>query len=713
MASDMTIDQLRRSLAIPEAISTHEFELVKNMGLLASDPNKSCVARELVLRALENRQAFRTTRPIIDALVRSVGLYPYADPDQLDLRDTIAYEYRRPLNMAEDFVFHREQAEAYQRLLAGDSVILSAPTSFGKSRIIDAMIASGKFSNVAVIVPTLALIDETRRRLSQFSDSYKIVTHLSQRPAEKNVFVLTAERAVAYEHFPTIEFFVIDEFYKLDDLGEGPSANPDRAVALNIALQKLWRMGGQFYMLGPNIERIPEEVKKELRCHLHFTDFTTVIAEHHRVPRKGKDLDRLVEVCRSLKEPTLIFCRSPARANAVARRLLHEGVGSDATELHSAAEWASRNYHPEWIWGNAIVKGIGVHHGRLPRALAQYTVRMFNDLKLRFLICTSTLIEGVNTKAKNVIIFDDKIAKEKIDFFTFNNIKGRSGRMFEHFIGHVYLFTEPPEEQLPFVDFPLLTQDRRTPSSLIVQIDDDELAPSARDRAKKWAEQEVLPMSILRANSAIDPDAQIALARELQNVTTRASQLLSWRTMPDRNELPYVCDLIWSYFVQSPRSSAGVFSGRQLAFKIRQLMRYRDASERVRQELRPGQYVAKTPDEAVERVLQFERTWAGFQFPRYLMAVSRIQDHVLGALRLPTGNYSYFASQVECLFRNPVVAALDEYGIPLQVAERIQQVLGTDKDLDLALLNLKQANLKKVRLDAFERELLEDAQRAL
>ena len=36
---------------------------------------------------------------------------PYLDPDQLDFRDQMAYEFHRPLKMAGDFVFHREQAE--------------------------------------------------------------------------------------------------------------------------------------------------------------------------------------------------------------------------------------------------------------------------------------------------------------------------------------------------------------------------------------------------------------------------------------------------------------------------------------------------------------------------------------------------------------------------------------------------------------------------
>jgi hypothetical protein len=709
MADYMNIDEIRTILNAPELIAKNEFDIVKNIGLLVNDPDKSDMARELVLRVLEQRKQFRTTQPIIEALTRAVGLFPYNDPDQLELRDLIAYEYHRPLNMPEDFVFHREQAEVYHRLLAGDSVILSAPTSFGKSRIIDAMIATNKFDHIAVIVPTLALIDETRRRLSQFSDRYKIITHLSQHPGDRNIFVLTAERAVAYKNFPKIEFFVIDEFYKIDALDEDDT----RTVALNVALQRLLKMGGQFYMLGPNVAKIPIGIQEKYRCYFYLTRFTTVIAEHKPVGGTGSDIDRLVALCRTLIDPTLIFCRSPARVNEIAQLLLDNNVGVQVPELASASKWSAKAYHPEWIWGRAIVNGIGIHHGRLPRSIAQYTVRTFNDLKLRFLICTSTLIEGVNTKAKNVIVFDNQIAKQKIDFFTFNNIKGRSGRMFEHFIGNVYLFASPPQEELPFVDFPLFSQDERTPDSLIVQIFEDDLRDKARERTQKWTDQDVLPISIIRANATIDPIAQIELAKKLHDESVVASEMLSWNQTPSPDQLRYVCQLIWDYLISASRSKGGVFSYKQLAFKIWQLRRVPSCAERIRQELRPGGFAAKTPDEAVERVLQFDRVWAGFEFPRYLMALSRIQQHILGSLGLRTGNYAYFSSQVECLFRNPVVAALEEYGIPMQVAERIQSILGTTNDLDVALQNLRRVNINQLPLDVFERELLEDAKQYL
>ena len=65
----------------------------------------------------------------------------------------------------------------------GENVVLSAPTSFGKSLVVDAYLDASDFTNAVVIVPTIALMDETRRRLQRLAgaDRYKVITHSSQQ----------------------------------------------------------------------------------------------------------------------------------------------------------------------------------------------------------------------------------------------------------------------------------------------------------------------------------------------------------------------------------------------------------------------------------------------------------------------------------------------------------------------------------------------------
>src|SRR5690606_27973433 len=134
--------------------------------------------------------------------------------------------------------------------------------------------------------------------------------------------------------------------------------------------------------------------------------------------------------------------------------------------------------------------GIGVHHGRIPRSLAQFVVRCFDEEELETLICTSSMIEGVNTKAKNIVVLDNKINRSKYDYFTCNNIRGRAGRRFRHFVGHVYLFHESPSPELPFVDIPAFSQSDEASDSLLVQLKHEDLTPSSRDRLKPvWSQQ--------------------------------------------------------------------------------------------------------------------------------------------------------------------------------------------------------------------------------
>ena len=182
---------------------------------LADEEDNLQEARDILIRVLEEADKFRGYKPIIQTLLRNVGLFPYLDFNNADAVDQLAVEAHRPNAMPENIVFTAKQAEVYRELMAGRSVVLSAPTSFGKSLIIDAVIASNKHRNIVVVVPTLALVDETRRRLMKFRDRYKVITHLSQEPAESNIFIHTQERVVENPYIRDVDFFVIDEFYKL------------------------------------------------------------------------------------------------------------------------------------------------------------------------------------------------------------------------------------------------------------------------------------------------------------------------------------------------------------------------------------------------------------------------------------------------------------------------------------------------------------------
>src|SRR5690554_6796531 len=154
-------------------------------------------------------------------------------------------------------------------------------------------------------------------------------------------------------------------------------------------------------------------------------------------------------------------------------------------QLSDFTEWIAEHYHPSWSLVKALKSGYGIHHGSIPRSIAQSLVRYFNEHGLRALICTSTLIEGVNTTAKNVFIYDKKISNSNYDYFDFRNIAGRSGRMGHHFVGRIFLFHEPPPEKEYRMEIPALSGDEKLSNATLLNLPDEVLTGStlARKRA--------------------------------------------------------------------------------------------------------------------------------------------------------------------------------------------------------------------------------------
>lgn len=98
-----------------------------------------------------------------------------------------------------------------------------------------------------------------------------------------------------------------------------------------------------------------------------------------------------------------------------------------------------------------VQKGTGVHNGSLHRSLSQIQIKLFEERNgLDNIISTSSIIEGINTSAENVVIWRNTKGgrgNPRLDDFTYRNIIGRGGRMFKHFVGNAYILEEPPANE--------------------------------------------------------------------------------------------------------------------------------------------------------------------------------------------------------------------------------------------------------------------------
>lgn len=697
MAELIKISELKSLIgALPE-FDNKEFDIIKSIAYYYNTNNYE--ANDLILLALNYKSKFKNTQGIVNDLAREIGLYPYLDPNELSLEDLLAYEFHRPEGEnIDNIVLHKVQAQVYYSLLKGENVILSAPTSFGKSLVIDAIIAIEKYNNIVIVVPTIALIDETRKRLSRFRNKYKVITHGTQEPGQRNIFVLTQERVL--EIIPedvNVDFFVIDEFYKINFT----TSDLDRTIALNQAFYKLLKKNAQFYLLGPNIENInnnyfpPEVSYKYVR-----TDYKTVINRRTKINFEGNPIHRLTELVSSLNDATLIYCKSPKSINDVAKHLLQSNIFEKSEPLKPLANWIRQEFHTEWYLADFLENGIGVHHGRLPRSISQFILEKFNEGELKILLCTSTIIEGVNTKAKNVIIYDNKVAQERFDFFTYNNICGRSGRMFQHFIGDVFLFHDAPIEELPLVDFPIFTQGENTPDRLLLQIDENDLNEVSKTKVDNIQRNSDLSIDTLKLNSNIEPSYQNNLAKVILGYQNN----MRWN-LPTYEQLSTVCYLIWEYFIAPSNSKAFIKSHKQLTFKIFQVYRYRDIKTLLA--LAVGDKTNKDEiNKAIEDEVNFIKYWPQYHFPIYLKNLQNIANDIFKKNKLQTIDYTFFATQLECLFTNQNFNILEEYGLPLQISKKIEAVFNNTENLDEILDRLNKLSIDNIPLSNFEKEIV-------
>ncbi|WES87665.1 DEAD/DEAH box helicase [Dickeya fangzhongdai] len=691
-----------------ESISTVDVLLAINT--IVNRSNSEWEGRDLVIRALDKFKLFDSVeQSLLLNMVRAVGLFPYITPhlSSMAISDRLAYEAHRVEGVEQGMVFHHLQAHVFSLIMQSRNVVLSASTSVGKSLVIDAVLAQRRFKKVVVIVPTIALIDETRRRLVKRFKDFNLITHPSQESVIEttNVYLLTQERVLQRPDLADVEFFVLDEFYKIG-LGNATDEST-RAVDLSLAFHKLAKTGAQFYMLGPHIQKISG--LDDYEYHFIPSDYSTVavdIQNFNLEMRSEERKEKLLELVTTLDSPTLIYCQAPPSANRVAEYLIKEAGLTPVPETQEIAAWISKHYHPEWNVAKAISLGIGIHHGGVPRALQQYIVKLFNEGIIKRIICTSTMIEGVNTSAENVIIYDRRLKNSTFDYFTYKNISGRAGRMNKYFIGKVFMLEAPPLEQGLTVEYPIGHQDENSPLGLLMQLDNEYLTDISRGRLQDAYANPALSPTTLIENRHVPIERQVEVAETIIRDLLPSSKLLDWKGIPEPNQLNYLCELVYS-LEGGNLMDYGISSSSQLMWHINELRTQKnlpaylkDAVENRRQE--------HTPSEAINLRLKFIRNMVCFRLPRDIMAVNNIQADVLAKKGIEPGDFSFFAEQLENMFLDPLLTALDEYGIPTQISTQIKNLILPSEHLNdlLAKLRALAPRVEHLQLTGFEKSLM-------
>lgn len=410
------------------------------------------------------------------------------------------------------FLLSDFQKEIWESIENNSLIGISAPTSAGKSFLIllKAIDLIKKKSGVVVyVVPTLSLVSQVtsdfRKLLDEFElTDYSLETTYNNLSATQNtIYILTQEKAIAAfsqteKPFENIRLLVIDEIQNVEKVADSDDQRSKVLYDLMIELRNSSQID-HIIISGPRIIKIDElgsnvfgvnSEKKETdaspvlnltysiskkKSDYYFNVYSDLLENNLQVKITNNDsiqgygkvqynddyLDYLGNFLQSLgkDESTLIFSPTSTTCNKMATHIAKNMEDKNEQYLNGLASFISATVHPKFTMVETVQKGVAYHHGKLPfhvRILVEDGIRQKN---IKTIICTTTLLQGVNLPVQNIIIRNPNlfIAKKetsaKLSNYEIANLRGRAGRLLKDFVGRTYIldelsFQEPSSKQL-------------------------------------------------------------------------------------------------------------------------------------------------------------------------------------------------------------------------------------------------------------------------
>lgn len=386
---------------------------------------------------------------------------------------------------------HPDQYKALKLLEKNQGLILSAPTSFGKTYVVFEYIARFLPRTVFLVVPTLALIDEYKKKIinthKQIFGRYKVFTSINDEidygGFDYKMFIVTHDRVLeetSFDTIDTIDLLVIDEVYKLDTRG-----NDDRKLILNFAYYYLVQKSEKHILLAPFISGVDNIEQLEKRPVFFSSEFSPVVNEVVECPiytdtieERFKETNKILSSMPAQSRTLVYF----ANASDIPKYVnLYRNAKYDDTQISSNTanfiDWMSNEIHPNWYVVKAMKRGFLVHCGELQLGIRNMELDIFEEESEphNTMLCTSTLLEGVNTSTENIIItkpcrsygYNYSNDFEAFDFF---NLVGRSGRLFKTNLGKAFYIKSPTDKSFSINDAIKSIEFEITSNSVDVQI---------------------------------------------------------------------------------------------------------------------------------------------------------------------------------------------------------------------------------------------------
>lgn len=339
--------------------------------------------------------------------------------------------------------------------------VLVAPTSYGKSEIIVNKVFTNLDKKVCVVVPSKALLAQTKKRLLNNSfnnELQRIITHPEMyKGTETNfVAVLTQERLLRLLQQNTnlkFDLVLIDEAHNL--YGDNETDGRSILLAQTIIILKKRNRNTILNFFSPFISN-PENLKvkqldyeitsqntdefikteKYFVCNLIDNNHYLKIYEQFtdKFINTGTSYNNIIQLLNSEKSrKNIVYLNRPKHIEEFAIEFANS-ISINSLAIDEITTTISDFIHPSYNLIECIKKGIVYHHGGMPEIIRLYVENIFSKREdLSFVITSSTLLEGVNIPAEKIFLLSIKKGLKNLSVSQFKNLIGRVNRFSEIF----------------------------------------------------------------------------------------------------------------------------------------------------------------------------------------------------------------------------------------------------------------------------------------
>lgn len=598
------------------------------------------------------------------------------------------------------------------------------------------------------------------------------------------IFVFTPERALQLlASFPNlkIDFFFFDEVYKIDEdycndefdekandkvkkekaSQDDSFLNEDRGKTFRIALYLLSKFVDEFYLAGPNLSAdqfglgmrqfldlnhiAVKEITFEPTLRIAVNAYTTKIEEKIPLTLPQSETKALTRVSQHVNDKvkdvvsyidsqkygqTLLYCTTPAKAieysyklsNAVGETNAFDNFPEDFKKFidHIKKEYDIDHSVDEWSFIQVLKNGFGMHHGKLPKYIQREILEQFNKGTFSTLFCTSTIVEGVNTDAKNMIILNASKGRKKLSPFDIKNIKGRAGRYHHCFVGRVFYMNKKLQEIEEAGDIELEFATYSDENLSTIDLDNakyedlTELNKSKKAKRDDVTRNYLLPETVFIKNRTVSRDNQEKLLQKLMDNTEYAIYHPLITHSVDIEDFLYYH---WIKKILTTYCSAGLIDERtQKKYSAVAYSYYKQGFKGLLgyeiEQCRKGN--TETIDKAYNEAFKNLRGILEHQIPKVLSLFESIVTFVAEQKGDDVSLFTlsrirrYYETGVKSLLGE----ALIEYGFPTDAICRIEEKHGIICGMDLNTSKdycIKNNDSISVLLDSYEKQLFANA----